>query len=134
MCSRYRRQHRRSFACRKSDSVDCVACTQEIRVRFLHSSPPSYGTGGDYSFRVPTTDKARVAIFLDYQNVLQRGHDLYGRGKESYQCVPEPSLVADMLAHQRDVPSEATSILVFRGRPDSRKEPTLASAHDKQKQ
>jgi hypothetical protein len=105
-----------------------------LRVHFLYSSPPSHGTGGDYSFRVPIPDKARVAVFLDFQNVLQRGHDLYGRGKESYQCVPEPSLVADMLASRRDVPSEATSILVFRGRPDPRKEPTLASAHDKQKQ
>jgi hypothetical protein len=83
---------------------------------------------------VPTPDNARVAVFLDYQNVLQRGHGLYGRGKESYQCVPEPALVADMLASKRHVPSEAISILVFRGRPDPRKEPVLASANDRQKQ
>ena len=110
-----------------------LVCTL-YRVCRKQSSPPSYGTGGDYSFWVPTPDKARVAVFLDYQNVLQRGHGLYGRGKESNQCVPEPALVADMLASKRHVPSEAISILVFRGRPDPRKEPVLASANDRQKQ
>ena len=65
---------------------------------------------------MPSPNPARIAVLLDYQNVLQRGHWLYGRGKEPYQCVPEPALVADLLARRRRVPSEATSILVFRDR------------------
>jgi hypothetical protein len=51
-----------------------------------------------------------------------------------FASAPEPSLVADLLASKRDRPSKTTSILVFRGRPDPRKEPTAASAHDKQRQ
>jgi hypothetical protein len=54
------------------------------------------------SFPQTAPERARVAVLLDYQNVLQRGHYLYGHGKETYQCVPEPSLIADTLAGKRD--------------------------------
>jgi hypothetical protein len=83
---------------------------------------------------MPSPNPARIAVLLDYQNVLQRGHWLYGRGKEPYQCVPEPALVADLLARRRRVPSEATSILVFRGRPNPKHEPRPARANDAQSQ
>ena len=61
---------------------------------------------------------ARIAVLLDYQNVWLVGHGQYGRGCESFQSVPEPAKLADLIASRRDVPSKATAIGVFRGRPD----------------
>lgn len=55
----------------------------------------------------------RVAVFLDYQNVHLTGHNLFGIG-EPYRCVPEPALIADLLASRRNVPSAATAIRVYR--------------------
>jgi NYN domain len=80
----------------------------------------------------PPIAPQRVAVFLDYQNVLQVGHGLYARGREVHQCVPEPSLVADLIARRRNVPSEVTDILVYRGRPNPLHEPTLAQSNDRQ--
>jgi len=71
---------------------------------------------------------------LDYQNVWLVGHAQYGRGCETFQGVPEPAKLADLIASRRDVPSKVTAIGVFRGRPDPRHEPRPASANDKQAQ
>jgi hypothetical protein len=79
-------------------------------------------------------EPARIAVLLDFENVHRVGHGLYGRGKEKYQCVPEPALIADKIAGRRKVPSVATSIQVFRGRPNPAFERTAASANDKQAQ
>lgn len=46
----------------------------------------------------------------------------------------EPALVADLLAERRRVPSEVTSIQVFRGRPNPKHEPRPARANDAQRQ
>lgn len=74
----------------------------------------------------------RVAALLDYENVLRGGWELYGRGREIYQCVPEPSLVADAIGVARGQASTVTAIYVFRGRPDPRKQPLPGSANDRQ--
>ena len=71
---------------------------------------------------------ARIAVLLDYQNVWLVGHAQYGRGCETFQGVPEPAKLADLIASRRDVPSKVTAIGVFRGRPDPRHEPRPASA------
>lgn len=99
-----------------------------------YCAPPSYGIGGDYSVQMPSTETARVAVLLDFENVHRVGHGLYAHGREIYQCVPEPSLIADLIAKRRNVPSTVTSIQVFRGRPNPAFEPTAASAYDKQAQ
>jgi hypothetical protein len=74
----------------------------------------------------------RIAIFLDYENVHRVGHGLYAGGKERYQAVPEPTLVADKIAFLRPEDSAVESIRVFRGMPNSRHEPQAASANDRQ--
>ncbi|HUY51112.1 MAG TPA: hypothetical protein VMV92_36320 [Streptosporangiaceae bacterium] len=56
----------------------------------------------------------RVAVLLDYENVLRGGWELHGRGRQIYQCVPEPSLVADAIAAARGQASTVTAIYVFR--------------------
>ncbi len=81
---------------------------------------------------MPDPEPARIAVLLDFENVHRVGHGLYGRGQETYECVPEPSLIADKIAKRRNVPSVATSIQVFRGRPNPAFEPVSASANDKQ--
>jgi hypothetical protein len=100
----------------------------------LYCAPPSYGIGGVYPVRMSSPETARIAVLLDFENVHRVGHGLCGRGREIYQCVPEPSLIADMIARRRKVPSTATSIQVFRGRPNPAFEPTAASANDRQAQ
>ncbi len=79
-------------------------------------------------------ETARIAVLLDFENVHRVGHGLYSPGLPRYQCVPEPSLIADMLANRRKVPTVTTSVQVFRGRPNPAFEPTPASAADKQRQ
>jgi hypothetical protein len=81
----------------------------------------------------PPCPPESVAVFLDYQNVLQVGHGLFARGRDVHQCVPEPSLVADLIARRRNTPSQVTDIYVYRGRPNPLHEPMLAQANDRQK-
>jgi hypothetical protein len=80
----------------------------------------------------PPAPVARVAVFLDHQNVIQVGHGLYGRGRDVRQCIPEPSLVADLIARRRNVPSNVTAIRAYGGRPSPVHEPDLAGVNDRQ--
>lgn len=73
-----------------------------------------------------------VALYLDFENVHRVGHGLYARGRERYECVPEPSLIADLIAARRERDTEIKVINVYRGRPNSRHEPEAASASDQQ--
>ncbi len=73
----------------------------------------------------------RVAVYLDYQNVHLTGRDTYARGRETYECVPEPSMIADMIGSRRP-DSQVVAVNVYRGRPDPRHEPKPASANDQQ--
>jgi NYN domain len=103
-------------------------------VACMYCAPPSYGIGGDYLCGMSSSATARIAVLLDFENVQRVGHGLYGRGKPLYQCVPEPVLVADLIARRRNVASRATVIRVFRGRPNPEFERQAASANDKQRQ
>jgi hypothetical protein len=74
---------------------------------------------------------ANVALYLDYENVHRVGHGLFGRGRERHECVPEPSLIADLIATRR-ADTEIKVINVYRGLPSSRLEPQAASANSQQ--
>jgi hypothetical protein len=73
-----------------------------------------------------------VALYLDFENVHRVGHGLYARGRERYSCVPEPSLIADLIAARRRSDTEIRVINVYRGLPNSRLEPQAASANAQQ--
>jgi uncharacterized LabA/DUF88 family protein len=73
----------------------------------------------------------RVALYLDYQNVLLTGRDRFAPGSEPYKHVPEPSMIADTIGKRR-TDSEVAMVNVYRGRPDPRHEPRQASANDQQ--
>jgi uncharacterized LabA/DUF88 family protein len=73
-----------------------------------------------------------VALYLDYENVHRVGHGLYARGRERYTCVPEPSLIADLIATRRQQDTEITVIRAYRGLPNSRLEPEAASSNAQQ--
>lgn len=74
---------------------------------------------------------AQAALYLDFENVHRVGRGLYARGRESYECVPEPSLIADLIAQRRQ-DTEIVAVCVYRGLPSSRLEPEAASANDQQ--
>lgn len=74
----------------------------------------------------------RVAVFLDFQNVHLAGHQLYAAGKPPYRCVPDPVRLADLVTSMRKRQSAATSIRVYRGRPDPNYQPVPAAANDAQ--
>jgi uncharacterized LabA/DUF88 family protein len=75
---------------------------------------------------------AHVALYLDFENVHRVGHGLYARGRERYTCVPEPSLIADLIAARRPQDTEIKVIRVYRGLPNSRLEPEAASSNAQQ--
>jgi hypothetical protein len=72
-----------------------------------------------------------VALYLDFENVHRVGHGLYGKGSERYTRVPEPSLIADLIAARRQ-DTEIKVIRAYRGLPNSRLEPEAASANAQQ--
>lgn len=74
---------------------------------------------------------AHVALYLDYENVHRVGHGLFARGRERYECVPEPSLIADLIAGRRG-DTEIKVINVYRGLPNPRNEPKASSASSQQ--
>lgn len=74
----------------------------------------------------------QVAVFIDYQNVHLVGHGLFGGGRELYQCVPNPSRIADLIAGKRRRSSEAAAIRVYRGRPDPNHQATVTASNDAQ--
>ncbi|MGH3305995.1 MAG: hypothetical protein ACRDOK_30925 [Streptosporangiaceae bacterium] len=74
----------------------------------------------------------RIAVLIDFENVHRVGHKMFAAGRETFQCVPDPVKLADVIASRRSRDSAATSILVFRGRPNANYEPEFASDHDKQ--
>jgi uncharacterized LabA/DUF88 family protein len=73
-----------------------------------------------------------VALYLDFENVHRVGHGLYARGRERYTCVPEPSLIANLIAERRQPDTEITVIRAYRGLPNSRLEPEAASSNSQQ--
>lgn len=73
-----------------------------------------------------------VAIFLDFQNVHLTGHGLFGGGTEPYRGVPDPARLADLVASRRSRPSVASTIRVYRGRPDPNHQPLPTAANDAQ--
>jgi uncharacterized LabA/DUF88 family protein len=75
----------------------------------------------------------RIAVFLDYQNVLQTGHGLYGvQGARDYENAPHPVRLAELIAERRARPSEAAAIRVYRGQPVSTFQPRPAATYEAQ--
>jgi uncharacterized LabA/DUF88 family protein len=75
----------------------------------------------------------RVTVFVDYQNVHHSGHERYcAIGDEMHKCVFDPLRLAEAIVAQRPPGGVLEAVRVYRGRPDPRKEPTLASANDQQ--
>jgi hypothetical protein len=79
-----------------------------------------------------SVDTEKIAVFLDFQNVHLIGHDLYARGSELDQCVPDPTRMADLIAERRSRPSTAARIGVYRGRPSPQRQPVPTAANDAQ--
>jgi uncharacterized LabA/DUF88 family protein len=75
----------------------------------------------------------RITVFVDYQNVHHSGHKRYcPSGDEMFKCLLDPLKLAEAIVAQRPPGGVLEAIRVYRGRPDPRKEPTLASYNDRQ--
>lgn len=74
-----------------------------------------------------------VAVFIDYQNMHASGHELYcDFGSPIHECLLDPLLLAQRIVAKRAPGGDLVKVFAYRGRPNPRKEPRLASANDKQ--
>src|SRR5215475_8435073 len=75
----------------------------------------------------------RLAVFLDYQNVHLAAYGLFRPyGAPVEQSLVHPVLIADLIAERRKIDTVASSIRIFRGRPNPQHHPTPAAANDAQ--
>ncbi|MCR6688103.1 NYN domain-containing protein [Cellulomonas sp.] len=76
-----------------------------------------------------------VGVFIDYQNCHHSGHERYcSQGEEVFRCLVHPLKLAERIIAKRAPGGDLKEVRVYRGRPDPRKEPTLAAANDRQAQ
>lgn len=75
----------------------------------------------------------RVAVFIDYQNAHFTAHERWcPEGAPKHLCLIHPLLLAERLVARRAQGGTLEAVQVFRGKPNSRREPQLASYSDKQ--
>lgn len=75
----------------------------------------------------------RVTVFIDYQNTHFSAHGLWcASGEPKHLCLIHPLRLAETLVAMRPQDGELTEVLVFRGRPNPRHEPTMAAYSDRQ--
>lgn len=96
---------------------------------FIHSSPPSSGTGGAFSYDKPFALKA--TIILDYQNVHITGAKLLGSQYGNHQHYIDPIRFAETLIEERNsriregyAIANVSKVLVYRGLPSNIHNPT----------
>lgn len=103
-------------------NVCCLCCIAPHR---------PHGLVGLFNPKADNLDK--VAVFLDYENVLRTGHQIFGGvGQQRYETVLNPLEVAERLIAERRDGGMLHSVDVFRGRPVPEHQPKPASANDLQ--
>ncbi len=77
----------------------------------------------------------QLAVFLDYENALRTGRDMFKPGAQPWTCAPDPVRLSQRVMRKRpdDPPVELAQVNVYRGRPDPRKERQATSTSDRQK-
>lgn len=78
------------------------------------------------------TVSLRVAVYVDYQNLHMSAHENWCDYNDPVEdCLLSPLAVAERIVAKRGE-GGLSAVRVYRGRPDPRKQATLASANDKQ--
>lgn len=72
----------------------------------------------------------RVAVFFDYQNVVGWAKGCFDTPENQNHIWPKAT--AELLAKRRQRPSDLVETLVYRGKPHPDRQPTAASANDRQ--
>lgn len=73
----------------------------------------------------------RTVVFIDYQNAHATAHEQYSDyGTPIHESLVDPLLLGERVLKQRAPGGELVEVRVYRGKPDPRKEPTLASFND----
>jgi hypothetical protein len=94
--------------------------------------PASARIGGVDSFRDERT-VARVIVFLDSQNVYMGAREEYGlRDAPSRFGQTDPLSLARLIVAKRRYPSRLTGVRVYRGLPDSQRQPEANAANLRQ--
>jgi uncharacterized LabA/DUF88 family protein len=79
------------------------------------------------------TVTSRVLVFLDYQNVALAAHHRFGPvGTANRIANLDPATLGRLITSRRHVPSELAEVRVYRGLPNSRREPVAAAANSRQ--
>ena len=75
----------------------------------------------------------RVAVFLDYQNVLNGARACFhSRPHSSWDGQVDPLALGRLLVARRPWPSELAEVRVYRGLPDATRDPRTHAAHQRQ--
>lgn len=75
----------------------------------------------------------KITVFVDYQNVHMTGHQRYcPPGTPIHDCLVHPVRLAERIISKRAPGGVLEEVRVYRGRPEPRREPRLASANDQQ--
>ncbi len=76
---------------------------------------------------------ARVVVFLDYQNVYMGAREAFHPfGSPSQDGQVDPYLLGELLAAKSPFDRELFDVRVYRGQPDSEKDPRGYAANDRQ--
>jgi NYN domain len=82
----------------------------------------------------PSEHKERVVLFVDYQNVFNSARERFHR--TGPRCLTdgqiEPVRLGHLLASRRQRPSQLAEVRVYRGHPDSTRQPRTRAANDRQ--
>ncbi len=74
-----------------------------------------------------------VTVFIDYQNAHLSGHENWcALGEQVHLCLIHPVRLAERLVACRAPGGSLTSVRVYRGRPDPRKDARAAARSDQQ--
>lgn len=75
----------------------------------------------------------QTVVFIDYENAVRSAHEIWGgHGEPVYKYAVEPTLLAQKVLSKRAPGGELIQVRAYRGRPDPRKETTLARVNDRQ--
>jgi len=82
---------------------------------------------------VVSEDRARVVVFVDYQNVCNWAkRKFHVQGAADSDGHVDPLRLGRLLVSQRRQPSVLQQVRVYRGRPNPDRQPSSASANDRQ--
>jgi uncharacterized LabA/DUF88 family protein len=79
---------------------------------------------------LPAGGKKKIAVLVDFENVLRVGHETFTRSQDRLAHVPHPRKLAEAIAAMRRSQCEIGAVRVYRGHPDPAIEAWAAKLDD----